>query len=29
VGEELLELLAGKRTVHVGQGGRVIVTPVA
>jgi hypothetical protein len=23
----LLELLAGHRTMHVGQGGRVTVTP--
>ena len=28
VGDELLELLAGRRTMHVGQGGRVTVTPV-
>ena len=26
VGDELLELLAGRRTMHVGQGGRVTVT---
>ena len=29
VGEELLELLAGKRTISVGQGGRVQITPAA
>ncbi len=29
VGTELLELLAGKRTVSVGQGGRVQITPPA
>src|SRR3954447_14363301 len=28
VGDELLELLAGRRRLHVGQGGRVTVTPV-
>ena len=27
VGNELLELLAGHRTISVGQGGRVQITP--